>query len=178
MSRFDELKRERLLVLMEAGQTVEQACAAAGVGRATVTRWVRAGRKPDAPADVREFSRRYSELREAARPSNGNGNGHGLLTDEQLLAVLEDSARRGSAEAAKMLLSRRQRQERTAEEAHQEPAFDPYRMALEGDPFVAASPDELALLTPEQRGHVLAMAEAQRGSGDPRGRRLGRDQVL
>jgi hypothetical protein len=80
------------------------------------------------------------------------------------VAVLEDSARRGSAEAAKMLLSRRQRQERATEEADQEPAFDPYRMALEGDPFVAASPDELALLTPEQREHVLAMAEAQRGS--------------
>lgn len=146
----------------QAGQTVEQACTAAGVGRATVSRWVAAGREPDAPADVREFSRRYSELREAPRPSNGNGNGHGPLTDEQLVAVLEDSARRGSAEAAKMLLSRRQRQERATEEADQEPAFDPYRMALEGDPFVTTSPEEMARLTPEQRAHLLALDEERR----------------
>src|SRR5689334_9510280 len=56
---FDERKRERLLTVMEVGQTVEQACAITGIGRATVTRWVAAGRRPDAPAEVREFSRRY-----------------------------------------------------------------------------------------------------------------------
>jgi hypothetical protein len=53
-----------------------------------------------------------------------------------------------------------------------EPAEDPpehpyrsmiYGWALNGDVFVAASPDELAELTPEQREHVMALA-AQRGA--------------
>jgi hypothetical protein len=176
MSRFDEVKRERLLTLMEAGQTVEQACSDTGIGRATVTRWAAAGRKPGAPADVREFSRRYGELRRA-QSANGNGNGNGdaePLSDDELVAVLERAAGRGSAEAAKMLLSRRQRQERAAADVGdlEPPAEDSpmhpfraqvYAWALGGDPFVAASPDELAELSPKQREHVLSLA-AERGS--------------
>jgi hypothetical protein len=144
MAAFDELKRERLLALMEAGQTVAQACAATGVGRATVTRWAAAGQEPTASTAAREFSRRYAELRQARRPTNGNGNGHGgPLSDEELVVVLEDSARRGSAEAAKMLLGRRKRQERAVEKA--EPA-EPLI-----DPMTWLHPAEMAELTEEQR---------------------------
>src|SRR5205807_1659642 len=110
--------RERLLTLMETGQSVEQACSATGIGRATVTRWVARGRDPDAPAEVREFSRRYEQLRETQRAAPAAGNGHAApLSDEQLVVVLEGAARNGSAESAAAVLARRRREQRAREEA-------------------------------------------------------------
>ena len=51
----------------------------------------------------------------------------------------------------------------SAGNAEELPTTHPYRWALEGDPFVVMSPEELAMLTAKQRKHVIALAAARRG---------------
>src|SRR5947208_16168656 len=99
------------------------------------------------PAEAREFSRRYAELRERERAvtaqSNGNGHAGAPLSDEELVAVLERAARRGSAESAEAVLARRRREQRAAEEAEAE---EPHI-----DSMTWLHPDEMSELTEEQR---------------------------
>lgn len=82
---------------MEAGRNVEQACAAVEVSRSTVSKWAARGRQGDREAS--EFAERFDSLRE--------GRGDEPLTDDDLVALLERSARRGSVRAIQMLLERK-----------------------------------------------------------------------
>jgi hypothetical protein len=87
-------------------------------------------------------------------------------TEHERFARRLDAIRSGEAEDVL------QGEAKAAETAEGElPATHPYRWALEGDPFVVGSPDELALLTPEQREHVMAMAKARARRGRQRSER-------
>src|SRR5207244_4382058 len=85
------------------------------------------------------------------------------LSEAELERVLEAGVRRGSVEAVKQLRALRRRQGRHIEEPEQEPVWGRervWRWVLDGDPFVGLSPDELEMLSAEQREHAIAVTEA------------------
>ena len=153
--RHAEPRQQRFLAALETGSTITRACKLAGVSRRTVERWRSRGRMAGADPSLAEFARRFDaagRLRpaSAARP----------LTDAELAAVVEDAARRGSAESAKALLVERRREHRE-QEASEELASDPWSKHQRGDPYVAdelaARPDDPCFrsLTDEQREIIL-----------------------
>jgi|ERR1035441_1467013 hypothetical protein len=153
--RHAETRQQRFLAALETGSTIVRACKLAGVSRRTVERWRSRGRMVKADPSLAEFARRFDAAgrmrpTSAARP----------LTDAELAAVVEDAARRGSAESAKALLVERRREHR-AQEASEELASDPWSKWLRGDPYVAdelaARPDHPCFrsLTDEQREIIL-----------------------
>lgn len=123
--RFTPERRERLLVLLELGRSLEEACASAQITRATVAKWAARGRLPDADAEVADFARRLDAIRVGADGAR--------LTEDDALRLLERAARRGSVAAIKALL------QRLGEEG--EPAREP--MCEEVDPFSLLPGDEL-----------------------------------
>lgn len=127
MPSFTAERRERLLTLLGAGRNVEEACASAGVGRSTVSRWAARGRGPGADADARSFAERFDAIRE--------GRGEDRLSERDVLRLLERAARRGSVAAMKLLLER-------PWEGREAPA--PASEDNEEDPFTALERDELA----------------------------------
>lgn len=94
--RFTEERRALYLGLLETGRNVEEACAAVGVSRSTVSKWAARGRRGH--PEAAEFAARFDAIRE--------GRGEEGLTDEDLVALLERSARRGSVRAIEVLLKR------------------------------------------------------------------------
>jgi hypothetical protein len=124
LTRFALERRERFLTLLETGRNVEEACAAVGVGRATVTRWAATGRADPGRAEHAAFADRYDAIRE--------GRGDAGLAVVDVVRLLERAARAGSVQAMKLLLDRLDRtdsQETTADS--------------ERDPFTALEGDEL-----------------------------------
>jgi hypothetical protein len=122
LQRFTRDRRTRFLALLEAGHNVEQACAAVGVSRATVTRWAAKGRVLGARDDHSHFASRLDEIR------HGGGDGPvGPLGVDDIVCLLERSAKRGSVPAMKLLLERHERGDR---EVDGEP--DPFS-DLDGD---------------------------------------------
>jgi hypothetical protein len=57
-------------------------------------------------------------------------------------------------------IRRAQAEKALAEEADALPATHPYSWVLDGDPFVAMSPEEMAMLTPEQQQHARQVTRA------------------
>ena len=93
--RFDSVRRERLLVALETGRTLEDACVIAGVSRATVSKWAARGRR-GTDVDAEEFAQRLDAIREgAAEPLPG---------EEDVLRMLARAARKGSVRAMTALL--------------------------------------------------------------------------
>lgn len=94
--RFTSERRERVLTLLEVGRNVEEAAAAVGVNPSTVHRWAARGRAKPA-GDAGEFARRFDAFRAGEADAN--------LSREDLLRLLERSARRGSVQAIRLLLA-------------------------------------------------------------------------
>lgn len=94
--RFDVERRARLLGLIEAGASLEEAAARVGVARQTVFRWQARGKvQPGTPAA--EFAERLA----AARGEDGAD----VASEEEALRLLTRAARNGSVTAAKALLA-------------------------------------------------------------------------
>ena len=104
MAKFTAARRERFLTLLGAGRSVEEACAAAEVGRSTVTRRAARGRAPSAASDEAEFAGCFDAI--------CDGRTDERLTSEDVMRLLERSARQGSVQAQKALLAEHRRRER------------------------------------------------------------------
>lgn len=100
-SKFDLERRSRLIGLVEAGVSLEQASEKVGVSVKTINRWVHRGH-----AGLDGVAGAFAEQLDAAR--NGDT---GPLTEEDLYRLLERAARRGSVRAIKLLLERFEREE-------------------------------------------------------------------
>ena len=87
--------------MLEAGRTVEDAAAAAGVSGYTVHRWARKGRVEEG-TEAAEFAERFDAVRE--------GRGDRGLSEADVVRLVEIAARGGSVQAQKVLLDRFQRQ--------------------------------------------------------------------
>jgi hypothetical protein len=138
------------------GEGIAAACASSGVGRSTVERLRARGRQPGADAEAAEFAGRWDAIPREGRsavPEDAEP-----LTDEQLVGVVESSARRGSAEAARMLLARRGREAPAAAEEQEYPSWHPFSWTTPDDPFLAGEPESMALLTEEERALVSEFA--------------------
>jgi hypothetical protein len=127
--KFTADRRERLLTLLERGDSMEDACGDVGISRGTVSKWAARGRKPNAPDDgSAEFAFRLDEIREGL---NDEG-----LSQQDVIRLLEKSARKGSVQAMKLLLDRPWEKKDDAD------TDDPERK--EQDPFAALEGDEVA----------------------------------
>lgn len=98
-TQFTTEKRERFLTLLETGRTQKDACEAVNISKTTVNKWVQAGRLDNAEPDKRSFAERFDRLKTA--PTT---DGH--LTQDDVIRLLEISARNGSVSAMKLLLER------------------------------------------------------------------------
>jgi hypothetical protein len=101
VATFTPERRGKLLGLLEAGRTVEDAAAAAGVSGYTVHRWARKGRVEEG-TEAAGFAERFDAVRE--------GRGDRGLSEADVVRLVEISARGGSVQAQKVLLDRFQRQ--------------------------------------------------------------------
>jgi hypothetical protein len=149
--RFSEVKRERFLTALEAGRGVDASCEMAGIARSTVERLRAKGRQAGGDAGAAEFASRFdsaARVRRATPPEVATRP----LTDAELEAVLEDAARRGSAESAKALLIERRSRESEAEPPDELPT-DGWSKVLRGDRLVgmkwASQPARAARAYPE-----------------------------
>ena len=95
MSRFTPERRERLLTLLETGRSVEEAAADVGINPSTVARWAARGRAGDEEAV--EFAERFDAIRQ------GDGE---RLSEDDVVRLLEQAAKKGSVTAMKVLLER------------------------------------------------------------------------
>jgi transposase len=126
-TKFTIDRRERFLTLLERGFCIEEACADVGISRVTVTKWAARGRGPNPPDDgSAEFAYRLDEIREGKRELR--------LSQQDVVRLLENAARKGSVQAMKALLERPW--ERQADEPDQDKD--------QQDPFSALPGDELA----------------------------------
>jgi hypothetical protein len=126
MPKFTSERRERFLTRIERGDSIEDACAVAGVGRATTTRWAARGRVPGAAPDAVEFARRVDDVRA--------GRNLAPLSKAALVRLLERAALRGSVQAMRLLLER-----------PWERSDGPAPLTVgEADPFAALDGDQLA----------------------------------
>lgn len=98
-THFTPEKRERFLTLIETGRTAKDAAEAVNISRTTVNKWVQAGRLDDAQPDKRAFAERYDALKVGPNPD-------GRLSQDDIIRLLEISARGGSVSAMKLLLER------------------------------------------------------------------------
>ena len=96
MAKFTSERRERLLTLLETGRTVEDAAASVGVSPTTVQRWAARGREAVSP-DEAEFAERFDAVRQ------GDGE---RLSEDDVVRLLEQAAKKGSVTAMKVLLDR------------------------------------------------------------------------
>jgi hypothetical protein len=123
--RFTSERRERLLVLLQTGRTVEEAAAGAGISTTTVNTWAAKGRAREASGEHREFAGRFDDIR--------IGRNAPPLSTGDLVRLLEKAAVKGSVQAMKHLLER-------SWEKKDEPA----PLSGEADPFGALEGDQLA----------------------------------
>ena len=91
--KFSPEKRERLLDLVEEGASIAAAAAEVGISPQTVSTWRTKGRAGQ-PV-YKEFAERLDSI--------GDGP---PLTEEDLIELLEQAARRGSLRAIQLLLTR------------------------------------------------------------------------
>jgi hypothetical protein len=133
MVKFTSELRGRFLTLLEIGRNVEEACAGAGIGRATVTRCAAAGRVSRAPAEKATLAARFDVIREAAATR---------CLRRKTSRLLKKAARGGSTQAAMLLMER----------AWERKGESPSAEALEGDPLAAIDAEvELALRRARER---------------------------
>lgn len=98
--KFTPELRARFLALIETGRTNEAALDDIGVTRETLNRHLRRGRAGD--PDVQEFAEKYDELMAA-------GDAAAALSQDDLVRLMERSARKGSFQAQRYLLERIER---------------------------------------------------------------------
>lgn len=94
---FNPERREKFLTLIEVGRNVQEAAAEVGVTTTTVYRWADKGRFEE-DTDRAEFSERFHAIQ--------TGTNEKRLGKDDLIVLLEKSARRGSVQAIKLLLER------------------------------------------------------------------------
>ena len=94
---FNSERREKFLTLLEVGRTVQEAAAEVGVTTTTVYRWAEKGRFEE-DTERAEFSERFHAIKD--------GTNEKRLGKDDLIVLLEKSARRGSVQAIKLLLER------------------------------------------------------------------------
>lgn len=93
---FDAERRARLVGLIEAGCSLEEACGRVGVTRQTVFRWQAKGKsQPGTPAA--EFA--------AALASARGDDSADVASEEEALRILTRAARKGSVQAARALIA-------------------------------------------------------------------------
>lgn len=95
--RFTEERREQWLSMVEHGHSQQEACAEVGVSPATISRWRLAGRAGRSDEAVM-FAGRLDAVVE--------GTCAVRLTEDDLVRLLEQAARRGSVTAIRTLLDR------------------------------------------------------------------------
>jgi len=159
------------------GRSIDQACKRAKVSRRTVERWRSRGRMVDADPTLADFARRFDAAGRVL-PVSPTDTADRPLTDAELEAVIEDAARRGSAESAKALLVERRKGAEPEEEPPGLDLTDPL-LGVEIDAIERHGyPDRYPMLTPEEREQVLrlhderfaawlAEDEAKADAGDP-----------
>lgn len=96
--RFTPERRERLLTLIEAGRTLEAACADVGISRGTVQKWRAKGRQ-DESGEWAVFAERLDGMLHGTA-------GAERMAEEDVVGLVEAAARRGSVSAMKVLLDR------------------------------------------------------------------------
>jgi hypothetical protein len=123
-SRFSEV-RESLIAAVESGTTIGDAARAADVAEATVRGWLREGRR-DPESRYAAFAQAIDAAR-AARPELPEPG----LSEADVVALLEQAAKRGSVPAQKALLDRFERQR---DNGNREPdEFDQLKASRRGD---------------------------------------------
>lgn len=95
-SPFDEERRARLLGLIEAGASLEEAAGRVGITRQTVFRWQARG-KTEVGTPAAEFAVRLASAR--------GDDVADVATEEEALRLLTKAARKGSVTAAKALIA-------------------------------------------------------------------------
>ena len=111
-SPFDAERRARLVGLIEAGASLEEAAARVGVTRQTVFRWQARGKTEDGtPAAA------FAAQLAAARGEDGAD----VASEEEALRLLTRAARKGSVTAAKALIAHHR-----AQRAPDAPAANPF----------------------------------------------------
>lgn len=124
MARFTPERRERLLTLLESGRSLEESCADVGVAKSTVNAWRHQGRKAEG-GEKAVFAERLDAIQ--------SGDGEARLSEDDVVRMLERSARNGSVQAMRALLARfKEAREPDDDEEAEGP----------GDPFAAV--DQLA----------------------------------
>ena len=113
MARFTVERREWFLTLMEAGRSMEEACAAVGVSRPTVSKWRAEGRQAEG-GEKAVFAERLDAIR--------SGEGESRLQPDDVVRMLEVAARNGSVQAMRLLLTRPWEAKRDDEDSDAAPA--------------------------------------------------------
>src|SRR4051812_18908360 len=119
VSRFTADARAAILDALRAGESVESACDAAGVARSTFQGWMRRGARPSERSGGGDYARFRAQV-ERAREDGASGP----LTEDDVVRLLEQAARRGSVRACETLLKRF--------DAMRRPAVDPEWDAIYG----------------------------------------------
>ena len=109
---FDAARRARLVGLIEAGASLEEAANRVGVTRQTVFRWQAKGRTEDGtPAAV--FAAQLASAR--------GDDSADVASEEEALRILTRAARKGSVQAARALISHHR-----AQQQPESPAKNPF----------------------------------------------------
>jgi len=113
-SKFTPKLRAQLLELFEAGCTVPDAAAAAGVNITTLKGWLTRGRR-DESGEYAVFAAAVDEVREEARSRPVP------MDEDELVLVVSEAARRGNTQAMKLRYEMLEAARKRAEEP-EEPA--------------------------------------------------------
>lgn len=109
---FDDARRARLVGLIEAGASLEEAANRVGVTRQTVFRWQAKGKTEDGtPA---------AEFASALASARGDDSAD-VASEEEALRILTRAARKGSVQAARALISHHR-----AQRQPESPAANPF----------------------------------------------------
>ena len=109
VQRFTADRRKAFLELLEGGGTIVEACESLGLAEKTVRRWLRKG-KDETEGAAFEFVQAYEAIprprRRQAPKELVSQERQGGLSEEQLVALLEQAALDGNVQAQKYLLER------------------------------------------------------------------------
>ena len=94
---FTPTTTARLLEAIRAGRSLEQVCGEVGITQDTFQRWVRRGRA-ESSGGYRDFANAVDQARGLRDEER--------LSEDDLVRLLERSARKGSVQAIKLLLER------------------------------------------------------------------------